>query len=100
IQAPVANDDPFVNPVPGLSLMSYPNPFNPQTTLRYNLKRTGELELTIYNVRGELVHKVRGFETEGSHSYLWNAENLPSGSYLVRLKSGSVTASLRVQLIK
>lgn len=99
IQAPVANDD-ALNPVPRLNLSSYPNPFNPQTTLRYTLEKAGETELSFYNLRGELVHNLKNTETAGTHSYVWNADALPGGSYLVKLKSGVNSATLRVQLIK
>ena len=99
IQAPVANDD-ALNPVPSLKLSGYPNPFNPQTTLRYTLEKSGELELIIFNVRGQLIHKVRRYETVGEHSYLWNADDLPGGTYIVRLRSGDSVSNIKVDLIR
>ena len=52
----------------GLELASYPNPFNPSTTLNFHLPMSGDANLAIYNVQGQLVETLsQGHLTAGSH---------------------------------
>ncbi|UCG55151.1 MAG: T9SS type A sorting domain-containing protein, partial [Dehalococcoidia bacterium] len=70
----------------------YPNPFNPSTTIEFDLPKTSQVTLKIYNILGEEVATlVSDRLTAGSYSYEWNASNLSSGVYLYRLSVGSLT---------
>lgn len=66
---------------------NYPNPFNPVTTISYNLKQSGHVTLTVYDRLGREV-KVLVDETQnaGTHTVDFNASNLPSGIYFYRIK--------------
>ncbi|MEW5980693.1 MAG: T9SS type A sorting domain-containing protein, partial [Acidobacteriota bacterium] len=65
---------------------NYPNPFNPTTTLRFDLPAPGDVSLIIYNTLGqEVAELARGFTPAGMHSITWNASALASGVYYVRL---------------
>jgi hypothetical protein len=80
---------------------SYPNPFNPETTLRYQLPEDAQVRLSIYNLFGqEVARLVDGPENAGAHSLRWNAAHLSSGVYLVRLTAGAHTAMQRISLLK
>jgi hypothetical protein len=75
---------------PSLELsQNYPNPFNPVTKISYRLPRSTEVELSIYNTRGQLVKTlVTGYQRAGSHTVTWKAEKAASGVYFYRLDAG------------
>ena len=65
---------------------NYPNPFNPVTTVNYSLSISGFVNLSIYNIRGELVSIiVNEFQRPGKYRTNWNADNIASGIYFYRL---------------
>ena len=65
---------------------SYPNPFNPSTTLRYDLPNDSKVILKIYDMLGnEVSTLVNHSETAGNHYVVFNAGNLSSGVYFARL---------------
>jgi hypothetical protein len=69
-------------------LNCYPNPFNPQTTLRYRVHRIGRVSLTIVDVLGRQVAcLVDGQKPPGEYQLSWNAASLPSGVYFAVLRS-------------
>ncbi len=85
---------------------AYPNPFNPSTTLRFDLPQSGAARLDVYNVKGQLVRNlVRGDLAQGMHSMTWDGRddqgrNVASGVYLYRLSSGSRTLTRKMMLMK
>jgi len=67
---------------------NYPNPFNPLTIISYQLPVVSTVDLSIYNILGQKVHKlVSEKQTPGSYSVLWNAHNFASGVYFYRLST-------------
>ncbi|HNX38151.1 MAG TPA: T9SS type A sorting domain-containing protein [Candidatus Cloacimonadota bacterium] len=100
VTAPVANNDETQIPSHGKILSVYPNPFNPQTTIRYSLAESGNIVLSFFNTRGQLVHSAGMTESAGEHSYVWNADAQPSGAYIVRLTDAKGSSSVRLNLIK
>ncbi|MBX7042770.1 MAG: T9SS type A sorting domain-containing protein [Ignavibacteria bacterium] len=85
---------------------NYPNPFNPSTTIRFDLAVTGMVKLVIYNSLGQKVSDLfYGDLTNGSHEIVWNAtdENgneLPAGIYFLKLNSGNLSRSIKLNLIR
>ena len=80
---------------------NYPNPFNPQTTLRFDLPETAEVSLNVFDMQGRLVRKLaQGTLEEGSHEVIFNADNLPSGAYLYRLVTPVGVQSRIMTLLK
>jgi hypothetical protein len=78
-----------------------PNPFNATTVITYGLPASASADLSIYNLQGSLVTTlVTGTKVPGWHRVLWDASGLPSGIYIVRLHSGSFTASTKMVLTK
>lgn len=71
----------------GVSLSEiYPNPFNPTTTIGYQLVQPGIVTLTIFNILGqEVTQLVRAERDAGDYATTWNAVNVPSGIYFVRM---------------
>jgi hypothetical protein len=80
---------------------NYPNPFNPETTITYDLADAKFVVIKIYNLHSEEVAAlVNEFQTPGSYSILWNAQNVPSGIYLCRMEAGSYRESFKLTILK
>ena len=80
-------------PVPGTFELhqNYPNPFNPVTTIAYDLPRTAEVELTIYDLRGHEVRRLfDGIKPAGFYTVRWEGQDesgllVASGMYFCRI---------------
>jgi hypothetical protein len=69
---------------------NFPDPFNPATTITYELPATSHVTLTIYNTMGqEIVTLINGVQDAGYKSVMWNAQNLASGFYFYRIMARS-----------
>lgn len=83
-----------------------PNPFNPQTTLKYSLRDGGEVNLAIYNLRGELVKQlVHEQKSPGAYSVVWDGRGrdgvaMASGMYLARFVAADVVMTQRLMLVQ
>jgi hypothetical protein len=78
-----------------------PNPFNPSTTLSFELPAASHISLKIYDNAGRLVSTLAdGFREVGSHSVTFDGSELPSGVYLYRLQTGQNTSSGKLLLLK
>jgi len=79
----------------------YPNPFNPSTEVSFSLPVDGHVHLAAFDVQGKEVDVIfEGAQSIGQHSYTWNASNLPSGVYYIRLQAGELATSQKALLIK
>lgn len=89
-----------------LSLRAAPTPFNPTTTITYDLPRAGHTRLRVHDLRGRLVATLVDRQQEaGTHSASWHAVKshggtLPSGAYVLRLEVGQEVRTARVTVIK
>jgi hypothetical protein len=85
---------------------TYPNPFNPQTTIVFDLPEAAPVRLEIFALDGRRVGRlVAGVLSAGRHRIPWNARDtegrsLASGVYLVRWEAGRHTATRRVMLVR
>ncbi len=90
---------------------NYPNPFNPETTISFNLttentESTKNTELMIYNMKGQKVKQLfKGHLTTGGYSFSWNGTDdegkpVSSGLYLYKLKVGDQEFSKKMLLLK
>lgn len=71
---------------------NYPNPFNPATTIQFGLPEKSQVQLTVYNITGELVTTLANGEyPAGSHRVVFDASQLASGIYLYRLSAYGVS---------
>ena len=79
----------------------YPNPFNPVTTLELDLPRALPARLAVYDVLGREVRLLNeGLLSAGSHRIQFDAHDLATGPYLIRLDAGGVSRVQNVMLIK
>jgi len=79
----------------------YPNPFNPSTEVSFTLPKEDHVRLSAYDVRGHEVDVIfEGSQSMGMHSYRWNASELTSGVYYIRLQAGDLVSTQKALLIK
>jgi hypothetical protein len=85
---------------------NYPNPFNPETTIKYQIPEKGQVTLKIYNMIGQEVRMLINEEKNaGIYQVLWDGKNdngqlLPNGMYFYRLVSDYFIAVKKMSLIK
>jgi hypothetical protein len=80
------NDNPKVLPDQFVLLGNYPNPFNPTTTIKYQLAQASNVSVEVYNVIGQLVSRQNiGMQGPGDATATINAANLSSGMYVYRV---------------
>lgn len=67
---------------------NYPNPFNPSTIIRYSVSKNCNIKLKVYNIMGkEISILVEQKQNSGNYQITFDAKNLPSGIYFIRLSS-------------
>ena len=80
---------------------SYPNPFNPTTSINYGLEKDGHVEIMIYDASGRLVEElVNQNQTAGYHSITWNASSQASGMYFAKMVAGDIVQTQKLVLLK
>lgn len=80
---------------------NYPNPFNPNTVIRFNLMRTGNVKLAVYDVTGRLVNTLVNQKlSAGEYKIDFNGIGLSSGAYIYRIESGDFKDTKKMLLIK
>jgi flagellar hook assembly protein FlgD len=92
-------------------LQNYPNPFNPETWIPYKLNQTVNVDISIYNVNGQLVRMMRlGEKSPGNYvtkdkAAYWDGTNnkgerVASGAYFYQLKAGEKSFVRRMVIVK
>ena len=80
---------------------NYPNPFNPQTTIRFGLAESAHVSLVVYDLTGKAVAELVNANLEaGAHEVSFDAGRLPSGIYMYRLATPAGVLSGRMSLVK
>jgi hypothetical protein len=86
---------------------SYPNPFNPVTTISYDLPVPGTVTLTVYDVAGKRVRTLVAAESleAGRHQAVWNGRDdtgrfAPAGVYFYRLDADAYSQTRTMSLVK
>ncbi len=83
-----------------------PNPFNPSTSISYDLPKACNVQLDIYNVLGQQVKTlVSGYQEAGSQSIIWDGTNhvgssVASGIYFYRITAGDFSATKKMMMLK
>lgn len=103
---PTANEDE-VAPIVATGLNgNYPNPFNPETTISYDLKDAAPVRLEIYNLKGQLVRTlVNELQATGRYRIVFDGKDdkklaLPSGVYLYRFSAGEYRKTQKMMLMQ
>jgi hypothetical protein len=80
---------------------NYPNPFNPTTTISYQLPKSGWVTIKVYDILGnEVKTLVNENKSPGSYTVNFDAGRLSSGVYIYRIAAGEYTAARKMMLIK
>jgi len=85
---------------------NFPNPFNPESEISYDLPNDSWVKLSIYNISGQKVKTlVDGFEAAGHKTVIWDGKNekgeqVASGVYFYRLEAGDFTATKKMVLLR
>ncbi len=92
--------------IKGIEASCYPNPFNPEATIQYNIDKDCNIEINVYNIKGQKVKTLLdSFETKGKHSLNWNGtddneRHVSSGIYFYRISTGRSTFNGKMLLVK
>ena len=82
-------------------LRNYPNPFNPTTTIFFSIPNESDVEITVFNIKGQKVKSlVKDSFESGNHSVVWNSKDdtgksVSSGVYFFKLNLNGVTNQIR-----
>ena len=79
---------------------NYPNPFNPVTYIKYQVKEGETGTLTIYNAKGQRVERAQLNETMGVQTYEWDGTKYGSGIYFYRLETNSYSEVKKMIMLK
>ena len=85
---------------------NYPNPFNPVTTINYDLSKSARVNISIYNLLGQNIKVIENkFQQTGSYSVQWDGKDehgisLTSGVYICRLQAEEFSQSIKIMLVK
>ena len=85
---------------------NFPNPFNPDTIIKYQITRSGHVELNVLNINGQKVKNLHhGYQSAGRYSVKWDGKDehgktVSAGIYLYRLKTDGKIASRKMLLLK
>jgi hypothetical protein len=80
---------------------NYPNPFNPSTTIKFAIPNDADVNLSIFNVLGELVTTLVDKNLNaGQYEYEFDAQNLSSGIYIYRIKANDFVETKKMVLLR
>ena len=83
----------------------YPNPFNAGVTIRFDLEIEAEVQLNIFDIKGNKVWKQFGNFVSGTHFIKWDGKDqhgnkIPSGTYVVEVNNGILVKKEKMLLLK
>lgn len=105
IETDILDTDPIL-PANFVLYQNFPNPFNPKTTIQFELEKSALVDLSVFNLLGQEVSSVyQGRLPAGLHRLSWEAisnegQKLPSGTYLYRLQNGEISETKKMLLIR
>ncbi len=80
---------------------NFPNPFNPSTTIKFDIARLQNVKIAIYNLTGKEVTRLAEQRfNPGTYQLVWDAKNSPSGIYFLRFESDEFNTTKRLSLVK
>jgi len=95
------SDQSEVRPIQTHVRQNFPNPFNPSTTIPFQLGKTSFVSLKIFDLLGRVVETLcEGVLPSGEHLATWSAVHHPSGVYFCRLKTDTMSQTIRLLFIK
>jgi len=86
-----------------ITIANYPNPFNPVTTITYNLPQSGATDISVFNIKGQKVATLLNkYQQIGNHTIEWNADaqQIASGIYFCKVSQKSKQTVTKLLLLK
>jgi len=85
-----------------IQISAYPNPFNPEIRIEFELMENSKTNLDIYNAKGQKVQSIENNKilVAGNHNYIWNADNIASGIYFIRLSTQYGHSDKKITILK
>ena len=84
-----------------VTAVSYPNPFNPQTTIHYELSHIAKVKISVFNSLGQRVRAYDlGQREHGTHELVFDASELTSGLYFYRVDAGYLSVTGKMLYMK
>jgi hypothetical protein len=105
INTSVTENNPEI-PLENYLYQNYPNPFNGQSVIKFNLRKSGEVSLEVYNILGKKVRNLINKEMpNGFHSVTWDGRNdkgerVSSGVYFYKLKASGFSLSRKMLFLQ
>ncbi len=97
---PVSNHDQAINKNP-TNLKIYPNPFNPATTINYYLDKATNVQITVYNAKGQKIKSLlNSFQDRGEQTVCWDGQHSPSGIYFIQIQANNLIQTKKAILLK
>jgi len=106
VMSPVSDSDEVAVALATGLVGNYPNPFNPETVVGFNVGKAGFVEVSVYNVRGERVRVLaNGLYGAGKHHVVWDGcddmgRGVGSGVYFYRMRAGGAVETRKMVLVK
>ena len=100
------NDNIIIPSTTAFLHAAYPNPFNPSTTLSFDVPNSEKISINIYNVKGQLVKNIcNQVYDKGYHSIIWNGKDnngtqCGTGVYFYKMQAGKTTQTQKMMMIK
>jgi len=81
---------------------NFPNPFNPETKIKYDLPKNTNVTIKVYDLLGRLVSTLvnNEFRNAGRYDVIWNANNFASGIYIYKIEAGTFIETKKMVLVK
>ncbi|MDX9977329.1 MAG: FlgD immunoglobulin-like domain containing protein, partial [Candidatus Cloacimonadales bacterium] len=102
----VGSDDDIVEPITFNLAQNYPNPFNPTTNIAFSIPEQSHVNLSVYNVKGQLVKQLKNeVMSKGHHTVVWNGKNnnnksVSSGIYFIKINTEKNRSIKKALLLK
>ena len=103
---PLGVDETGINEIPFETVQSYPNPFNSESSISFNITESSNVQVKIYNTLGKEINTLLDIElSPGKYNIFWDAKDksgnsLPSGVYLIVLKTRNSVKTFKSVLLK
>ena len=103
-QSPLSVNSYLQNPIAFTLYQNFPNPFNPLTRIHCVIAQSGWVDLSIYNIKGQLIHHLNSaYLDPGHYEFKWAGTDtynraVPSGIYICRIRQDRQTATIKMLL--
>ena len=80
---------------------AYPNPFNPSTNIKFSIAEDGYTNISVYNLNGRKIEDlINDYKSSGNYQVEWNANNVSSGVYFIKMDANGFSSTQKIMLIK